>query len=71
MFFKKKDYQLIEDKKLLQEINKIHQRLDQLTLINEHALDPSDDSIMQIKLLKLKYRFLYQEARRRNVNAKI
>lgn len=71
MFKKKKNNQLIEDQKLLKNINNIHEKVESLLLIKEHAIDISDDLLTEIKIEEMKYRFLYHEARRRNVNAQI
>lgn len=71
MLGRKKNSKLIEDQKLLEDLNSIHEKLEKLMTIKEHAIDISDELLFDIKIEEMKYRFLYHEARRRNVHAQI
>ncbi|MDO1604439.1 YaaL family protein [Lactobacillus sp. YT155] len=71
MFGKKKDYKQQEDSRLLADINKVQARLNNLHAIQDHAVDISQESLVDLKTQEAKYRFLYRQARLQKVKANI
>lgn len=71
MFGKKKDYKQQEDSRLLADINKVQARLNNLHAIQDHAVDISQEPLVDLKTQEAKYRFLYRQARLQKVKANI
>ncbi|MGR3741378.1 YaaL family protein [Companilactobacillus sp. DQM5] len=69
MFKSKKMYKEKEDNRLLSEIDKVQTKINNLHVIQEHAVDISDEMLLRVKTQKAKHRFLYKQARNRNVKA--
>jgi hypothetical protein len=69
MFFRRKGWLRKEyDEKLLDQLETIKQRRSQQKKLLEKCVEPSDDLILQVKLLEAKYFFLIKEAKIREVS---
>ncbi|MFB5663561.1 YaaL family protein [Alteribacillus sp. HJP-4] len=68
MFFRKKSISQTETEKLVAVIQKTKAKLDQQQRVVEHSVEPSQEILVQVSLLKAKYLFLLKEARHRRVN---
>ncbi|KRL63103.1 YaaL family protein [Lactobacillus psittaci] len=71
MFNRKEKIKQLGDEQLMATISKLQRQL-----LNEQELDPttldySEDNIIADKILKAKYSFLYNEARRRNTKSSV
>ncbi|MFH5811764.1 YaaL family protein [Companilactobacillus sp. FL22-1] len=71
MFGRKKlTVQKKEDDRLLSNIHVIQQRISNTQRMINNSVDVDDQTRLHLKLDKLKYQFLYLEARRRKAQAK-
>jgi hypothetical protein len=69
MFFRRKGWLRKEyDEKLLIQLDSIKQDRQQQKLLLEKCFEPSDEVILQMKLVEAKYFFLLKEAKNRKVS---
>lgn len=69
MFGKKKRIQKEIDQQLLMNIKKLKREWEQLNRIIEQSIDPSDEGLQDLALVKAKYFYLLREARNRELSA--
>ncbi|CDQ18357.1 Protein of unknown function [Halobacillus karajensis] len=69
MFSKKKTVKKEMDQELLLNIRKMKQEWESLNTIIEQSIDPSEDGLMDLAVIKAKYFYLLREARYRGINA--
>ncbi|MBA2174688.1 YaaL family protein [Halobacillus locisalis] len=69
MFGKKKRIQKEIDQQLLVNIKKLKKEWEQLNRIIEQSIDPSDEGLQDLALVKAKYFYLLREARNRELSA--
>jgi hypothetical protein len=69
MFFRRKGWLRKEyDEKLLIQLENIQQSRQQHKKLLEKCLEPSDDVILQTRLVEAKYFFLLKEAKKRQIS---
>ncbi len=69
MFGKKNRIQKEIDQQLLMNIKKLKREWEQLNRIIEQSIDPSDEGLQDLALVKAKYFYLLREARNRELSA--
>ncbi|MFQ3546644.1 YaaL family protein [Halobacillus rhizosphaerae] len=69
IFGKKKIKKKDIDQELLKEIRKLKSDWESLNNIIEHSVEPSDEGLVDLALVKAKYFYLLREARWRGINA--
>lgn len=69
MFRRKKKVRKEMDQQLLAEIRKMKKEWELLQSIMEQSIEPSDEGLQDLALVKAKYFYLLREARVRGINA--
>ncbi|WP_240376356.1 YaaL family protein [Bacillus piscicola] len=65
---RKKTIRQAENERLVLTIQTVKQDLDRYENMIEKSIDPSDDIVAHLKLMRAKYIFLLKEARQRRIN---
>lgn len=69
MFFRRKGWLRKEyDEKLIVQLDHLKQNRHQQKKLLEKCLDPSDEVVLQLKLVEAKYFFLLKEAKKRQLS---
>ncbi|RWZ54788.1 DUF2508 family protein [Halobacillus fulvus] len=69
MFSKSKRIKKEMDQELLIQLKKQKRDWEQLNSIIEQSIEPSDEGLLELNLVKAKYFYLLREARFRGINA--
>lgn len=66
---RRKKRKRLADEQLLDAIFNLEREWKQIQAVVERSIEPTEDSVQELRLAQAKYMFLLKEARHRNLNA--